>query len=228
MNRYCVIRMDLMDSRKIEHRQKIQEFLLKYLNRLNSEYASILVAPITITLGDEWTIALRDGSYAYEIYLKIKQFLGENQIDAYAGVGFGTILEENCDLRKMNGTAFEQAKYSLLKAKSSKYGYRKEIPTKACHIVLSGFDLQFADQDWNAILNTLIQNNEILFSRVTRKQYDMICLYEKYQTYTKIIENEPNITKRMLSDCLNSAEYWLIKENVTLIQQILKLILKPQ
>lgn len=228
MNRYCVIRMDLMDSRKIEHRQQIQENLLKYLKRLNSEYESILVAPITIVLGDEWGIVLRDGSYAYEIYLKIKRFLWENQIDAYAGVGFGTIMEENDDLRRMNGTAFEEAKYSLLKAKSSKYGYRKEIPTKACHIVLSGFDLQYENQNWNDIINTLIQNNEILFSRVTKKQYDMICLYEAYQSYTKIIEHEPSVTKRMLSDCLNSAEYWLMKENVALIQEILSFILRPQ
>lgn len=228
MNRYCVIRMDLMDSRKIEHRQQIQEDLLKYLKHLNSEYESILVAPITIVLGDEWGIVLRDGSYAYEIYLKIKRFLWENQIDAYAGVGFGTIKEENDDLIRMNGTAFEQAKYSLLKAKSSKYGYRKEIPTKACHIVLSGFDLKYENQDWNDIINTLIQNNEILFSRVTKKQYDMICLYETYQSYTKIIEHETSVTKRMLSDSLNSAEYWLMKENVALIQQILSFILRPQ
>ena len=228
MNSYCVIRMDLMDSRKIEHRQKIQEQLLKYLNTLNSEYDDILVAPITIILGDEWAIVLRDGRYAYEIYLKIKRFLWEYQIDAYAGVGFGTILEENSDIRKMNGTAFEQAKYSLMKAKSSKYGYRKEIPTKACHIALSGFDLQFEGRDWDEVVNTLIQNNEILFSRVTKKQYEMICLYERYQSYTKIIEHEPNVTKRMLSDCLNGAEYWLMKENVSLIQHILHSILIPQ
>ena len=85
---------------------------------------------------------------------------------------------------------------------------------------LSGYTLFFC--------NIGIQNNEILFSRVTKKQYEMICLYETYQSYTKIIEHEPNVTKRMLSDCLNGAEYWLMKENVTLIQHILHSILIPQ
>lgn len=60
MKVYSVMNIDIIDSRKIINREAFQKTLKVYLKRLSDEYTSILVAPITITLGDEWQVVLRE------------------------------------------------------------------------------------------------------------------------------------------------------------------------
>ena len=221
MKQYCMIRMDLMNSRTIKNRSEIQECLYDFLNDLNKEYESILVAPIAIVLGDEWSILLRDGHYAYEIYLKIKRFLKDYELEVYTGIAYGTIKSEESDIRLIEGEALDLAAYNLRIAKSSKFGYQKQIPTKACHILVSGLHSTFYGVDCNELVNDLIQNNEILLSKVTKTQQAMIQLYEKYGSYNQILKHHIDITKRMISDGLNKSEYWLICENVRQIEALL-------
>jgi len=213
--------MDLVDSRKIEHRELVQKKLMVYLTHLNTQYASSLAAPIALILGDEWMIVLREIHLVYEIYLKIRGFLIQNELEAYAGVGFGMLEGDFTDVRKLHGRALEEAAKSMRVAKSSKYAYKKDIPTKHCSVFLTGYPMLDSELDVYKILNQLIQNNEILLSRVTKKQENLIQLYEQYDSYSRIIKVYPEITKRMLSDCLNTAQYWMMKRNRHMIEQLL-------
>lgn len=223
MDQYCVIRMDLMDSRKIEQRNEVQKHLIESFTRMNTEYAKDLAAPITMILGDEWTIVLKNGSIAYEVYLNIRGFLKVYGLEAYTAIGYGSIRIDAQDIRRMSGSAFDHAKISMRIAKSSKYAYKKEIPTKQCNVYVSGLP-SIHGISYDDLLNPLIQNNEILLSKITDKQEECIRLYEKYQSYTEILAAVPDMTKRMLSDCLNTAEYWLIRENTAMIHQMLRQI----
>lgn len=216
------MRMDLVDSRKIAQRDQIQKKLMVYLTHLNTEYAGSLAAPIALILGDEWMIVLKEVSLTYEIYLRIREFLIANDLDAYAGVGLGTLEGNFSDVRKLHGSAMDAAAVSMRIAKTSKYAYKKDIPTKQCSIFLSGYPTEGSLLDINEILNQLIQNNEILLSRVTAKQAALIQLYEQYHSYSRIIELHPEITKRMLSDCLNTAQYWMMRRNRHVIERLLE------
>ena len=78
---YSVINMDIMNSRNIKDRESIQNTIKVYLNSISQNYQSILVAPITMTLGDEWQIVLRDISESYNIFKEIQLFLKEHDIN---------------------------------------------------------------------------------------------------------------------------------------------------
>ena len=55
-----VINMDIVNSRGINNRIQIQNIIKNYLNTLSNKYKKELLSPITITLGDEWQIVLKD------------------------------------------------------------------------------------------------------------------------------------------------------------------------
>lgn len=222
MENCCVIRMDLVNSRKLDQREQIQVGIYQYLEQLNQYYHDIMMVPASIILGDEWSIVLKDSSKAYEVYFKVHQFLATHGLRAYTGIGFGSIIGANTEISQLSGTAMERAVYSMKIAKSSKYAYRKEIPTTCCLVYASGLAREIVSGvPCEELLNRLIQNNEILLSKVTKKQYECILLYEQYQSYTEILKHHTNYTKRMLSDGLNKSEYWLIKETKHTIEQLL-------
>ena len=104
---YSVINMDIMNSRNIKDRESIQNTIKVYLNSISQNYQSILVAPITMTLGDEWQIVLRDISESYNIFKEIQLFLKEHDIKCYGGLGIGSINTSiSYDTREMDGEAF--------------------------------------------------------------------------------------------------------------------------
>ena len=234
MKIYTVIKMDLVSSRTIQNRSEIQEILTNYLNKISEKYIDHLVVPITMSLGDDWVIVLKNCKLSYPIYLEIQQFLKKHNQTAYAGIGIGTLeINKSHDIRNMHGSAFTNANMNLKIAKSNKYGYQKSIPTKACKVYFSGLSSDVKASFENKItqenngfldnmINTLIQNNELLLSKITPTQQEVIELYESYDSYQDIINNHPHISKRKLSDGLKKSNYWLIKENILAVEQLIE------
>jgi len=229
MKLYSVIKMDLVSSRTIQNRSEIQEILTKYLNKISKKYIDDLVVPITMSLGDDWVIVLKNCKLSYSIYLEIQQFLKKHHQSAYAGIGIGSLeINNSHDIRNMHGSAFTNANMNLKIAKSNKYGYQKNIPTKACKVYFSGLsdeldsevDSKTSSED--TMINTLIQNNELLLSKITTIQQEVIELYESYDSYQDIINNHPHMSKRKLSDGLKKSNYWLIRENILAVEQLIE------
>lgn len=225
MKLYSVIKMDLVNSRTIENRYEVQELLTQYLSEISQKYIDQLVTPITISLGDDWIIVLNNCELSYTLYLEISHYLKQHGLSAYAGIGIGSIeTNESHDVRNMHGSAFDLADKNLKIAKANKYNYQKNIPTKACRVYLSGLPgaSDSSNLSLDTMVNTLIQNNELLLSKITLLQDEVIGLYETYGSYQEIIDNFPHMTKRKLSDALKKSNYWLMKENVHAIQQLIK------
>nr|WP_302598656.1 SatD family protein [uncultured Cellulosilyticum sp.] len=231
-NIYSVINIDIVNSRKITHRDAFQEQLKAYLNALSQQYAAVLVAPITITLGDEWQIVLKDIGESYNICMNVQQYLTQLGATCYCGIGIGEMsTRESQDTREMDGQAFILARESLNIAKCNKNAYSKMIPTKDCKIFFKGPNLSEAtgqgqEEDFTHIIfediiNNIIQNNETHLKKITRVQQQVINAYEELGSYSAV-ENKEKISKSNVSNRLKASNYWLIEANRQMIGKLLK------
>lgn len=243
---YSVINIDIVNSRKIVNRVELQTQLKEYFKKIDIKYEDILVAPITFTLGDEWQIVLRDVSKSYNIFNEIKNFLFSHNIDGYCGIGIGRIsTNESNDTREMDGEAFIYARKAINTAKTSNRFYNKEIHTKDCRAILMGKPIDMLNSyrkiDYEVeeigirevavtteeqlnmvdIINGLIQNNEMIESKITDKQREIICLYEKLGSYNEIEKKYPQFSKSSISHKLTTSNYFLTINNKNLICNLL-------
>lgn len=114
MKLYGTINMDIVGSRHVKDRQRLQEFLSSCIDTVNKKYPHILVAPITITLGDEWQMVTDRPSESYNLVHEFQQLLWKENIEAYAGIGIGELSTDIYDdIRKMDGPCFHTAREAL-------------------------------------------------------------------------------------------------------------------
>lgn len=238
---YVVINMDIVDSRKIDNRHILQDKLKRYFNKLSKKYKDILVAPINITLGDEWQIVLKKPEESYKLITEIRLHLLKEGIKTYSGIGVGVLSTKIYKKStEMDGEAFIYAREALNIAKnkgkkiSSKYnrvyfnGKKLDIFSRfnAFQEVAISSDSQLnipREITLNETINILIENNEVLLSKMTSKQLDAIELYKEYGSYNKIVEKKFISSKAVISQRLNAAEYYLFEKNNSLIRELLEL-----
>lgn len=239
---YSVINMDIMNSRDIKDREVVQNKIKLYLKSISEKYKSILVSPITMTLGDEWQIVLKDISESYNVFKEIQLFLKKDEIRCYGGLGIGTIKTSiSYDTREMDGEAFIFAREALDIAKTSTRFYNEYISAKENRFYFKGrnsnlreynidnsldevaLTIQHEEISINDMINTLIENNEVLESKITVKQREVIKLYEEYGSYNSITKKFKGISKPSISQKLNSSNYFLVKHNYKMIKDLFKL-----
>lgn len=247
MRIFSVINIDIVGSRKLKNRAFIQEDLNKYIKELNLEFRDVLASPITFILGDEWQIVLKKPSRSYHIIDKFQRFLKKENIDIYAGIGMGTISTDVYeDTRLMDGECFVKAREALSIVKNKNRFYNKQLNSKKNNIYFNAKELPFieqyalgsstykevaltSDEDKldgvyiNKIINTLIENNEILKNKITDKQLKIIELYEELGSYNNIVKKSEDISKADISQKLNSSNYFVIDNNNYLIESLLEL-----
>ena len=268
MNIYCVANMDIVGSRRVKDREQLQNNLNSYIEQLNRKYSDILVAPITITLGDEWQFIINKPSKAYSLIHEFQQLLWRDNVELYAGIGIGelsTLVSD--DVRKMDGPCFHAArdafkiiketnklksKYSisklnrvfLLSRSSPNNNFKSDILDFYYNIETNyswpayqeiAISRETEDVCANRLLpnnklilertiNLIIENNEILKSKMTHKQKKVYVAYMKLRSYRKVVEVLENTTRETIggiSQKLNSASYFTIQRN----QQVVSLLL---
>lgn len=253
---FGVVNVDIVNSRNIGNRQELQERLKHLIKELNQKYAGVLVSPIAITLGDECQAVLANPSQSYNLVDAFQQCLWQYNIDIYAGVGIGEISTAvNEDVRMMDGPCFHAAreainaaklfpknKGSMATSKNNKVFFKEEekvplsssllayaqesIRETAASLEFGTFQKPGEVYSLGYIINTIIENNEILKSRLTSKQKQAYLDYETYGSYRKMLE--ANAGKRKgsigsISQRLNNAEYFTICRNRETIEYLLGL-----
>ncbi|MFD3157103.1 SatD family protein [Haloimpatiens sp. FM7330] len=249
MNIFSVINIDIVNSRKLQDRQAIQETLNNYIKEVNNTFKEDLASSITMTLGDEWQIVLKEPNKSYCIIDKFQRLLKKYNIDIYAGIGIGSISTKIYDdTRLMDGECFVKAREALNISKNNNRFYSKNLNSKKNRIYFNGENINFINHTLttpilrevavtgeeeslcslsiNNIINTLIENNEVLKSKITNKQLEIIDLYEKVGSYNNIVKNRPEISKASISQKLNDANYFVINNNDFMIQSLLDLYCK--
>lgn len=237
---YSVINMDIVGSRKLRNRVSIQDSLKLYFKQLNIKYSDILATNITFTLGDEWQIILKAPEESYNIVNEINMFLHDINIKSYSGIGFGSISTKIYNsTSEMDGEAFIYARKALNIAKGKNQNLNSKInkvffKANPCYlfkeedyfkeVALTSLDDEASTiGSLNSLINVLIENTEILFNKITPKQLDTIKLYERFKSYSKMVEEGVANSKSSISQKLNSAEYFTFNNNKKYIKELLKL-----
>lgn len=119
MKLYSAVNMDIVGSRNVKDRSRLQNSLNGYIEQINLKYRDILIAPITITLGDEWQLITDKPSEAYNLVHEFQQLLWKDGIEIYAGIGIGSLRTPVYeDIRKMDGPCFHSARDAINIAKN--------------------------------------------------------------------------------------------------------------
>ncbi|MGB7605055.1 MAG: SatD family protein [Lutisporaceae bacterium] len=114
MELYGVVTMDLVGSRSLENRSKIQEQLDKIIEQINQNHNEFLVSPINFTVGDEWQLITSHPDKVYDFIHLFQQELWQIGVKFYAGVGIGRISTNlNSDTRRMDGPCFIAAREAI-------------------------------------------------------------------------------------------------------------------
>lgn len=184
---------------------------------------------------------------------EFQQLLWLNGVELYAGIGIGNLATAiHPNIRKMDGSSFHMAREALNIAKREQKPTNLYTGSKSNRIYLKwdksaqhsagysgrleaaaasefggylvnemGGRLNFED-----IINTIIENNEILKSRMTQKQRIAYINYRKYGAYAEMIRRQAPGTaesKASISQKLNTAEYAVIQHNHLMVQQLIRL-----
>lgn len=79
---YGVVTMDIVNSRGIESREKVQNKLIDYINMINARFSNILVSPVSITLGDEWQLITDSPFECYNLVHEFKKLCGRMMLSS--------------------------------------------------------------------------------------------------------------------------------------------------
>lgn len=245
MKLYAVVTMDIVGSKKITDRKLIQDKLINCINIVNNKYAEILPIPTAITLGDEWQLITDHPWKCYDLVHEFQQLLWTENVDLYAGIGIGTIdTDINEDIRQVDGTCFHMAREAIHVVKkyyrlrdSVVHSSKNKVYLKTSPKTFSMLNEQFhtynnmnIDEEaaldiegmsfnysgfMESMINTIIENNEILKKKMTQKQKKIYVEYMKVNSYRKIAEMNAaeKETISSISQKLNTAEFFTIKHN---------------
>ncbi len=114
---YFVIIGDMVQSRKIRERQKVQEAFQQALQRVQQEYELEIVSPLTLTIGDEFQTVLNKADRFFPMINRLEEYLPEIRFRFGLGVGtISTALNRKAAIG-MDGPAFHFARQALEQAR---------------------------------------------------------------------------------------------------------------
>ncbi len=152
MQNYLVIIGDIVQSRQVADRAKVQTIFANAIQQIKQEFSDQFVSPPTLTIGDEFQAVLHRTT---DLFLMIHRFeIALWPVRLRFGLGMGTI-ETPLNLQAaigMDGSAFHHARQALEEARRSKQKYRvftalPPLQQNALHLLLSWIDLNI--QGWS-------------------------------------------------------------------------------
>lgn len=197
---YSVIIGDIIDSKKITDRQKVQAKFKDVLHEINKKYTDDIASQFTITLGDEFQGLLKNRKNIMNIIFEIEMAM--YPIEMRFGVGIGEVttainLESSSEI---DGPAYHRARAMVKELESS----------EGQHLRRAG-NILIASQEENAridqLLNSILSVCTALKSKWTVKQREII------QSYLLSDENQSKTAMKLgigqssVSRGLNSAEF---------------------
>lgn len=180
---------DVVESRTSENREELQGCIETVLHDANGRFATDIVVPFSVTLGDEWQGLVSGPHVAFEVDFWIRRRL--HPFPVCSGIGVGSV---STDIRQrtaaMDGPCFHRSRAALNKAKS-----RKGPAT----VLDSGEPL--LDQLVNAICLLL----HAIASRWTEKQCRSVMAYLDHGTEAAAAESR-GVTQPTLHQSLAGAQ----------------------
>ncbi len=117
---YFVIIGDMVQSREIRERQKVQEAFQRALAQVQQEYKQGIVSPLTLTIGDEFQTVLDQSDRFFAMIHCLEEYLPDIRFRYGLGVGeISTALNRKAAIG-MDGPAFHFARQALEQARQMK------------------------------------------------------------------------------------------------------------
>jgi hypothetical protein len=185
---YYVVTCDLIQSKKLLNRSKIQQEIKNALNFVNTQYSKQLLCSFVIVWGDSFQGALKSLRGFYEIIETFEELIS---VDFRCGIGIGKITTEfSTNVLEMDGPAFYRSKSAL------------EIAEKDHRSIW----LQSGNNHFDIMVNTVLLLLNTLKMRWTVHQKEIISLRRKGQKY-KEIGKRKGISKQAVNKALKTARW---------------------
>lgn len=189
--RYVAVTCDLVKSREIPNRRKVQEKLLVVLNSINKEFKDFVIVKFSMTIGDEFQGLLSGIEKSYDICRTIEKEV--YPLKVVFGVGIGHV-STNIARRtsEMDGICFVRSRYALEKAKKDNQSI----------VFFSG------NQSWmmDSTLNTIIMLIDTIKQSWKDIHYRRVWGYEELKTLEAVARRE-KVSFQMIDKSLKTARY---------------------
>ncbi|MFW9903173.1 MAG: SatD family protein [Candidatus Thorarchaeota archaeon] len=174
---------DLIHSKKVHERFKVQQELKNAVNVVNERYSKQILCPFTTVWGDSFQGALKSLDGFYQILDTFEQLIST---EFRCGVGLGEISTEfSPNTLEMDGVAFHRSQDALSIAKKERvYAW-----------------IQSGNINFDKIVNTLLTLLYAVKSRWNAHQWEIIRLRQEGLTLEEI-GNKKGISKQAVSKIL--------------------------
>lgn len=174
---------DLIHSKKVQERFKVQQELKNAVNVVNEKFSKQLLCPFTTVWGDSFQGALKSLNGLYPILDTFEQLIST---EFRCGVGIGNISTEfSSNTLEMDGLAFHRSQDALNIAKKGRY-YAW---------------IQSDNTHFDKMVNTLLTLLYAIKTRWNSHQREIIHLRQEGMTYEEI-GNTKGISKQAVSKIL--------------------------
>lgn len=211
---YTVIIGDIIDSKKIKDRKKVQVKFKEILDQVNRVYEEDIASQFTITLGDEFQGLLKTGRNIINIISDIEFAMAP--VELRFGIGIGEISTE-INLKysaEIDGSAYHRAR-AMVEALTDN---AKQYSTKQANIMVAS---QADNAEIDHLINSVLSLCSVLKSRWTARQMEIISIYleseaNQYRTAEKL-----GIGQSSVSKALSSANYYSYKAALDTVDSFL-------
>ena len=185
---YIAIIGDIVGSRNLENRDKVQLQLEKTLNFINTTFSEFIESNFTITIGDEFQ-GLVNRNFPLQKYFQFFKQIFNTEFNIRFGFGLGSLSTAlRNEALGMDGPSFHNARAALEIARE-----------KSKLLVFHGFEM-------NTALNSLMNFTSNVENNWTRRQREVILLIQEKNDQTKVAELL-NVSKQSISKTILAAHY---------------------
>lgn len=212
-NQYTVIIGDIIKSKEIKDRNKVQNNLKQTLNKVNELYGEDGIASqFIITLGDEFQGLLVKPDISIEVIRLIEQEM--YPIKIRFGIGIGSI-STNINRFKSNevdGSAYHRARKMIDRIENVSNRSKTNI------MVLSDDEETEIDQLINSNLSLIFAIKEDW----SKRQFEYVVAYRNNKESQEKIAEQMNVTQSSVSKSLKLSKYYVIEQVEHTIKEVLK------
>ncbi|MHA2223988.1 MAG: SatD family protein [Candidatus Hodarchaeales archaeon] len=185
---YIILTCDLIQSKKVVKRSKVQEEIKNALNYVNTHFSNNLLCPFVSVWGDSFQGALKSLGGFFEI---IETFEEQISVNFRCGIGIGKIATKfSTNVMEMDGPAFYRSKSAL------------EIAEKKNRRIL----VKSGNIQYDTMVNTVFILLYVLKTRWTAHQKEIIHHRRKGLKYEEIGKMK-GISKQAIGKTLKAAHW---------------------
>ncbi len=216
---YIALIGDIIASRKLEDRARVQEKLKTVLTEVNQMYSQVIASKFTITLGDEFQGLLVNGASTVDIAELIIRRM--HPVRIRYGIGVGSMATQIDPERSLgaDGPAYHLARKAIDELKVME---RKRMePRLSMKIEIEG------SPDIAEIINTIFALNTALKARWAERQREVIGAYLDGGGTQTEVAGRLGIHQSNVQKALSHANFYTYQRAVRTVTQILSDIRGP-